>query len=408
MHGLQGFRTILQYKEQIMIRNQVSTPQQLWTKSFFLICLSNLFIFTSFYCLLPTLPLLITDVLAGDTSGVGYIFGIFALAAVFARPIAGHLLDSQGRKSILRISLFFLTLAVLAYSGVTSLLSLFLLRAVHGVLWGFATTASGTVVTDLVPTVRRGEGIGYYGLSNTLAMAAGPLLGLEVLRGFGFFALFMTSFVFSALGFLCVWGIKHQIAEIPEKGKGIVLFEPRVLSFAAITFFIAVLYGGILSFIVLFGKEINIENPGGYFLAYACTLILSRPYAGKIFDQQGPKKIMVIGFIALLLSFLLLFLATDYLLFMMSAVFFGIGFGIVQPTVLTMAINKVNIASRGVANGTILTAFDLGVGSGSILLGMLAKPLGLPMMYLVSCLIVLIPLVIFYIPQIEKYRQTKS
>ncbi|MBC8016145.1 MAG: MFS transporter, partial [Sporomusaceae bacterium] len=66
-----------------MIKKQTSVPQQLWTKDFFLICLSNLFIFTSFYCLLPTLPLLITDVLAGDTSGVGYIFGIFALAAVF-------------------------------------------------------------------------------------------------------------------------------------------------------------------------------------------------------------------------------------------------------------------------------------------------------------------------------------
>ena len=390
-----------------MINKQTSVPQQLWTKNFFLICLSNLFIFTSFYCLLPTLPLFITDILAGDTSGVGYIFGIFALAAVFARPIAGYLLDILGRKSILRISLFFLTLTVLAYNEVTSLLLLFLLRAVHGVFWGFATTASGTVVTDLVPAARRGEGIGYYGLSNTLAMAAGPLLGLEIVRTFGFSVLFVTSFVFSALGFLCVWGIKHQVADTLEKGKPIILFESKVLSSAAITFFIAILYGSIISFVVLFGKEIGVENAGGYFLAYACTLILSRPYAGKILDQQGPKKIMLIGFITLTLSFLLLFAAQGYLLFMLSAVFFGIGFGIVQPTALTMAINKVDVASRGVANGTILTAFDLGVGSGSILLGMLSKPLGLPTMYLVCCFIVLIPLIIFYISQLKECRQTQ-
>lgn len=383
-----------------IIESQAALSQQLWTRSFLLSCLSNLFIFISFYCLLPTLPLFVTDVLAGDKGGVGYIFGIFALAAVVARPVAGYLLDALGRKSILRIALFFLALAMMAYLGVTSLIWLFILRAVHGVVWGFATTAAGTVATDLIPIARRGEGIGYYGLSNTFAMAAGPLLGLELVQRFGFAVLFNTSFVFAVLGFLCVWGIQHQAVGKAAGRKSIKLLEPRVLSYAAITFFIAVLYGSILSFVVLFGKEIGIENAGGYFLAYACTLVLSRPYAGKLLDAEGPVKIMLIGFAGLIISFILLFMAKGYALFMVSALFSGIGFGIIQSTTLTLAINKVDASKRGVANGTILTAFDLGVGCGSILLGMLSNHIGLSMMYLVSGFIVFIPLGIFYVNSI--------
>jgi len=391
-----------------MIIKQGGAPTQLWTKSFLLLCLSNLFIFTSFYCLLPTLPLFITDVLAGDTKIVGYIFGIFALAAVLSRPLAGHLLDTLGRKAILRLSLLLLTLAMLAYNWVTSLVLLVILRGIHGIFWGFATTASGTTATDLVPAVRRGEGIGYYGLSNTIAMAAGPLLGLEILQRFGFSILFIISFGFAAFGFLCVWGIEHQAVNISANTKSIILFEPKVFSFASIMFFVAALYSGVLSFIVLFGKEIDIENPGSYFLAFAAALFLSRPYAGKILDQQGPIKIMSIGFAALASSFLSLFFANGIVLFMMSAVLFGVGFGIIQPTALTMAINKVGALQRGVANGTIMTAFDLGVGCGAILLGMLSSSVGLSMMYLVSCFIVIIPFVIFYVNHVREYKLENS
>lgn len=387
------------------MENQEVVLPKLWTKSFFLICVSNLFIFTSFYCLLPTLPLFITDILDGDTKIVGYIFGIFALAAVLARPLAGHLLDTLGRKVILRLSLFFLALAMAAYNGVTSLVLLFILRGIHGIFWGFATTASGTTSTDLVPAARRGEGIGYYGLSNTIAMAAGPFLGLGILQRFGFSTLFMTSFCFAALGFLCVWGIKHQEIGKSTDKKSIVLFEPRIFSYASIMFFIAALYGGVLSFVVLYGKEIGINNPGSYFLAFAGALFLSRPYAGKILDLKGPVRIMSLGFIALALSFLLLFFAKGYILFIMSALVFGIGFGIIQPTTLTMAINKVGALQRGVANGTMLTAFDLGVGCGSILLGVLSNHFGLSLMYLVSCFVVVIPLSIFYVNHVRAYKQ---
>lgn len=379
-----------------------TTPQQpLWTKDFLLIFTANLLVFISFYCLLPTLPLFVTDYLGSDVSAVGYIFGFFALAAVIARPLAGFAVDTTGRKVVLFISLLLLTAAIAIYNIATTVLLLFIIRMFHGLCWGFATTAAGTVATDIVPAARRGEGIGYYGLSNTFAMAAGPALGLVIVSHTSFTVLFTGSSLLAAAALVCVLAItfKETAAahtQQPVEIRLTTLFETRVLLYAVITFFIAILYSSIISFVTLLGKELAIANPGSYFLAYASTLILSRPYAGKALDSSGPKTIMAIGFAALALSFLLLFFASSYVGFILSGLCLGIGFGIVQPTTLALAINRVEPLRRGAANGTIFTAFDLGVGLGSILLGLLSEYAGLAAMYLVCALLVIIPLVLFF------------
>lgn len=169
-------------------------------------------------------------------------------------------------------------------------------------------------------------------------------------------------------------------------------------------FFVAIVYGGIVSFITLYGKEIGIQNAGVYFLVYALILLFIRPYAGRNFDHNGPLKIMPVGFAALALSFVLLFLAQGYFLFIASAVAMGVGFGIVQPTSIAMAINRVAPFRRGAANGTIFSAFDLGIGLGSIFLGFLSSKVGLPYMYLISGLIVLVPMVMFHLKEAKEYR----
>lgn len=381
--------------------NTTTQPQPLWTKDFLLIFTANLLVFISFYCLLPTLPLFVTDYLGSDVSAVGYIFGFFALAAVIARPLAGFAVDTTGRKVVLFISLLLLSAAIAIYNIATTVLVLFIIRMFHGLCWGFATTAAGTVATDIVPAARRGEGIGYYGLSNTFAMAAGPALGLVIVSHTSFTVLFTGSSLLAAAALICVLAItfketaaKHT--QQPVEIRLTTLFETRVLIYAVITFFIAILYSSIISFVTLLGKELAIANPGSYFLAYASTLILSRPYAGKALDSSGPKTIMAIGFAALASSFLLLFFAAGYVGFILSGLCLGIGFGIVQPTTLALAINRVEPLRRGAANGTIFTAFDLGVGLGSILLGLLSEYAGLATMYLVCALLVIIPLVLFY------------
>jgi len=381
----------------------------LWTKDFIFICLANFMVFTSFYFLLPTLPVFVTDVLKGDESNVGYIIGVLSLTAVMVRPLSGFLLDTVGRKKILFYSLIAFSMAMVAYNFVTGLALLFILRALHGISWGFVTTGAGTVAADVVPPPRRGEGLGYYGLSNTLAMAVGPSLGLYILSLSGFNPLFTASFAVAASGLFFVAGISYR--ENKSQGKVKIsldnFFEPRVFSLSGILFFVAVVYGGIVSFITLYGKELGV-NAGAYFLVYALTLMLVRPVAGKAFDKNGPGLIMAVGFGAVSLSFVLLYAAIGNALFLLSAVAMGIGFGTVHPTVMAMAINKVAPYRRGAANGTIFSAFDLGIGFGSIILGFVSKMIGLSYMYLSCSFIILIPLAMFYLKDAREYKEALS
>lgn len=379
--------------------------QTLWTKDFILICLTSLFMFTSFYFLISTLPIYVVNVLKGSESNVGYIIGILTITAVLVRPISGYLLDTMGRKSVVVFALVAFVLVTLAYNLATSLIILFSLRAIHGFSWGFTSTGAGTIASDIVPAARRGEGMGYYGLAGTLAMAVGPVLSLFILDRYGFHALFTGGSVLAAISLLCLLRIKGIEGNIHQRTTKISLnsfLEPRVYSLSVVLFFVNLTYGGIVSFITLYAKELNIANAGIFFMVYGVSLLFVRPYAGKIFDKSGPNKIMFIGFLALATSFILLFVATGYLLFIISAVVMGIGFGIIQPTLQAMAINRVEPYRRGAANGTIFTALDLGIGLGSILLGMVSIKLGLSYMYLICGLILIVPMGIFFLKDAQK------
>ncbi len=373
--------------------------EALWTKNFVLICIVNLLIFTSFYFLLPTLPIFVVDVLNGDESQVGYIIGILSLTSILVRPLSGFLLDVVGRKMIFFIALLAYVLSMAGYHLVTSVALLFALRVFHGLAWGFTTTGAGTVVADIVPSSRRGEGMGYYGLSNTFAMALGPVLALYIINQADFSLLFSSALILSIMGLVGMLGIKYP-ANIKKQEKYTFsmesFLEPKVFSLSIMLFFVTFGYGGIVSFITLYAKELSIQNAGIYFSTYAATLLFVRPFAGKFFDKNGPKNIMVVGFAAIIMAFAVLYFANGLSFFILSAVAMGVGFGIVHPTAIAMAINKVKPFRRGAANATVFSAFDLGIGLGSILLGLLSKAIGLAGMYLSCGILILIPLWIFY------------
>lgn len=152
---------------------------KIWTRDFVLICMANFFIFLGFQMTLPTIPLFVQQ-LGGSDQLIGVITGIFTFSALALRPYAGHSLESKGRRFVYMLGLATFVISVGSYAFVSSIVILFIMRMVQGVGWGFSTTATGTIATDLIPPKRRGEGMGYFGLSGNLALAFGPALGLTL------------------------------------------------------------------------------------------------------------------------------------------------------------------------------------------------------------------------------------
>jgi MFS family permease len=178
--------------------------EKIWTRDFILILFANFFIFLGFQMTLPTIPLFVEE-LGGNDQLIGFVVGIFTFSALLLRPYAGHSLESKGRGFVYLLGLAIFVVSVGSFGFATSIAFLFVMRVIQGVGWGFSTTASGTIATDLIPANRRGEGMGYFGMAGNLAMAFGPSLGLAftgmisfkqfflICAGFGLIALMLSS-----------------------------------------------------------------------------------------------------------------------------------------------------------------------------------------------------------------------
>ncbi|MBB6671619.1 MFS transporter [Cohnella nanjingensis] len=355
--------------------------ERLWTKPFILMTAGMLFLFTGFYLLLPTLPLYIKQ-LGASESQVGLAAGAFTLAAVATRPLVGGLLDRYGRRVFMIAGLLLFTLSMYAYDWVGGLAMLFALRVLHGVSWAFSTTAVGTSITDIIPSARRGEGMGYYGMAMTVAMAVGPMLGVWLIQGGSYHPLFLLATGFSVAALLLALAAKTPYR--PRGGRGrLQLFERSIASVMVAIFFLAAAYGGITTFVPLFAESVQV-NAGTFFLVYAIALTATRPLAGKLSDRRGEAFVIVPALAVTVAALLVLSFSHGFTGMSIAAVLYGIGFGSAQPALQSAALRLAHPDRRGVANASFTASFDLGIGLGSIVLGWVSQYTGYQTLFTVT------------------------
>ena len=236
--------------------------QKIWTRDFILICLVNFFLFLGFQMTLPTIPLFVEH-LGGNDQLIGLVVGIFTFSALIIRPIAGHVIETKGRRFIFLIGLLLFLLSIGSYALVTGLLFLFVMRIFQGAGWGLSTTAAGTVVTDLLPVKRRGEGMGYFGLSGNIAMAFGPSLGLALIPIVNFQILFFICAILVGIALLLSLFIHYKPVDkntSSTKEKKWDLYEKTALKPSLLLFFITVTFGGIATFLPLYSLEVGVKG----------------------------------------------------------------------------------------------------------------------------------------------------
>lgn len=369
----------------------------LWTRNFILITLANFILFVSFQMLLPTLPVY-AETLGGGEIVAGLIIGIFTIAAVMSRPYAGFLMDKRGRQGVLVIGFLVFILSVFLYNFTVSVILLLGLRLIHGFGWGFATTASGTVAADVIPPVRRGEGLGYYGMSAVLSMAFAPAIGIYISQSYGFTQLFIISTVLAGIALAMTMGIKYVPVTTTQQKVKPAIFEPTSFRPSSVLFFLTFIYGGVVTFIVLYTASLGIEgeSSGLFFTVYAVFLFVTRPFAGRISDRKGTDVVVIPGLILATAGIVLLGLAQGLSYMLFSAVLIGLGFGAAQPSLQALTIKLAPPERRGAANATFFSAFDLGIGLGAIILGTVSTWVGFANMYLLSGLAGVIGIILYF------------
>lgn len=364
-----------------------AVKDRLFTRSYIYMCLANFLTAFSFFLLVPTLPFYLVDNFGLEPDIVGLVLSSYVLAVLCIRPFAGFVADVFPRKKVYLISYVLFALSFVGYLFVYSeILFFILLRVVHGFAFGALNTTGNTLVIDIMPSSRRGEGLGYFGVTNNLAMAFGPMTGLFLIEGGSYNQLFFAALLTACIGLLFASIVKVKWRQPIEKiGKvfsidRFILLEgiPASLAF----FMLAIPYGMTSSYIAIYAAEVGItEGVGFFFTVQGAGLIVSRLISGKRVDKgyitQTISRGIVIALVGVIGEALLATVCgfnftTGFALYFLSAFLIGYGFGTIFPAFNTLFINMAPHSRRATANATYLTGWDVGIGAGMLLGGALS------------------------------------
>lgn len=388
---------------------------RLWTKDFVIVSSINFFITLIFYLLMVTLAIYAVNELDASTSEAGLISGIFIIGTLIGRLFIGRFIDSIGRKKTLFIGLIFFTLTTLLYFVDLGIGFLLVNRLIHGMAMGMASTATGTIVAQIIPATRKGEGIGYYSMSATLATAIGPFIGLYMAQNTSFQVIFSFCLALGLISlitafFLYVPALKVTAKVTESKGFKLSNFiEPKALPISFITLVLAFCYSSVLSFISFYAIEIDLVNTASFFfVVYAVAVLLSRPFSGPLMDRKGSNFIMYPAFMIFGVGLLLLSISTNSFTLLAAGFLIGLGFGNMQSSSQAIAVKLTPPHRMGMATSTFFIMLDAGLGFGPYILGFIIPVTGYSTLYVILGVVVIATSVLYYFLHGKKERIAKT
>jgi len=336
-------------------------------------------LYFSFMILTPLLPLYLSEEFGANKDQIGMVLSGYAITALLIRPFSGFFVDSFPRKTVLLITYFLFFALFGGYIVAGSLAAFAVIRTLHGAPMGAATVSNSTVAIDVLHPERRAEGIGYYGLSNNLATAISPTVGILIYQYTDNFRLLFSCALLSAgIGLLINSTLKMKSRQT-EKPKSTLSLDRFLLlegwSEGVAMALYSFSYGVISTYLAIYGKEeLGITAGTGLFFALLSTgLILSRLVGARSLREGKVVQNASHGVLISLFGYLLFAAVHNSIGYYGAALVIGLGNGHMFPAFQTMFINLAPHNKRGTANSTLLTAWDLGMGLGIILGGVIAE-----------------------------------
>ena len=350
----------------------VKEKEKLWNLNYWKVMIGNFLLYFSFYLLTPLLPIYLDEQFEADKDLIGLVLSGYVIASLVVRPFSGFLVDTFDRKKVLVICFFFFFILFTGYIGAGTLLFFAIVRTIHGLPFGAVTVANSTAAIDVLPSSRRQEGVGFFGLSNNLAMAISPSVAIWIYDATkNFSLLFWISLGISLLGFLSVSTVKMKKREPVIEKRPISLdrfFLTKGWLLAVNIMFFGLCWGIMSNYVAIYGKELlNItDGTGLFFMILSGGLFAARILGAKAFAKRDVAVRAAIGVILSLGGYVLFAAVEKSWAYYSAAALIGLGNGNMYPAFLNMFINIARKDQRGTANSSILTAWDVGMGLGIV------------------------------------------
>ncbi|WP_318272275.1 MFS transporter [Jeotgalicoccus nanhaiensis] len=375
---------------------------RLWTKDFINTSIVNFALMMSQYLLLVTMAMYAAGEYNASVGMAGLVSSAFIIGSLIGRLFGGKHITAMGGKKMLMIGSVLIVILTASYLIPMGIYPLIVLRILHGAAMGYAMTATGTIIAQIIPPSRNGEGIGYFSMSVVLATAVGPLIGVSLIAAYGFTSIFLFSFAMAIISLVIGLTVKAppgQPSKSTDSGKFKIMdfFEKRAMPISAVMFVMAFAYSGILSYVTAYAESISLIQAGSlYFTVYGITVLLSRPITGPLLDRKGANIVMYPAIIMFAIGLAVISQASLTMAFLIAAALIGFGYGNIQSVTQALAIKVTPPERLGLANTTYFIALDLGLGFGPFLLGYIVPSLGYRGMYMTLAFVVLAGIIVYY------------
>ena len=379
-------------------------PKQpaLWNSNYLKVWIANFMLFFAFYLLAPLLPLYLRDTFAANKAMIGFVLCGYTLTALCVRPFSGFVVDTFNRKKVLLLCYFCFALLFAGYYITGSLLFFAVIRTLHGAPFGATTVASSTMAIDVLHPERRSEGIGYYGLSNNIAMAIGPSAGLYIYHTIHNFNLLFTLSLLIAFAGLAIDSTIHCRDRQPVQRDRKLSLDRFVLlkgwseglCIAAFAFS----FGVISTYIAIYSQEVLhvTSGSGTFFMLLAVGLILSRLIGSKSLRQGKIVQNASAGMVLSLCGYLVFSAVPNLWGYYAAALMIGLGNGHMYPAFLNMFVKVATSDRRGTATSSIMTSWDVGMGLGILAGGILVEYMSYNAAFWSAALMQLVGTVLFF------------
>ena len=381
---------------------------KLWTKEYIITTCGNFLIALNHFLLLIVMSGYTIGKFGVSESLAGLTASIFVVGAIAARLLTGRWIARVGYKKMLLGGAVGNVVFTFAYFFADSVPLLLAVRILSGVTFGIITTSAATIIADITPQERRGEGIGYYSLSQILAIATGPFLGMLLSTHGSFNTIIGACLITAIVNVAIITRMTLKKAHLPAETAGefglAKYIELRVISISVITMLIYICYSSVVSFLAVYAKQISLETSAGFFFViYAIFVLVSRPFVGKLFDRRGEHVIMYPAIVMFSIGLCLFSQSYSGGVLLSAAACIGLGLGSIQSSTQAIAVKVTPQRRMGLANSTYFMFCDVGMGIGPVLVGFLIPFTGYRGMYLCAAGIAFVCLALYYLLHHQRY-----
>lgn len=391
----------------------MKNQERLWNANYIKVWLANFMIFFSFMLVTPLLPIYLSETFSADKHVIGVVLSGYVLTALIIRPFSGFMVDSYPRKKVLIICFFLFFIFFAGYIIAGSLLLFAIVRTLHGAPFGATTVANSTVAIDVLHPTRRAEGIGYYGLSNNIATAISPSIAIYIYQlTHNFDLIFFISLLVAGIGLVINSSVKLEKRELIKNKKVISLdrfFLLKAWSQSLTMVCFAFSYGILSTYIAIYGKEqLGITTGTGlFFLLLSLGLICSRLIGNRTLKKGKIVENASLGVVISLIGYFVFAAIKNPFGYYSAAIIIGLGNGHMFPAFQTMFINLAPHSQRGTANSSLLISWDVGVGLGILIGGVVSEYFGYNSAFWFSAIVNLIGVAGFIFFARKKYLADK-